>query len=264
MIHQTWKTTTIPDNWKSAVQSCKSVHPDYKHILWTHETMAEFIKNEYNFFYDTYKSYKYDIQRCDAFRYFVLYKYGGIYLDMDIVCKTKLDSLLSYDLVLSRSSNVKVSYTNSFFMSIPNHPFFKHCINNLSLTVNRFYYLGKHIHIMSSTGPFFLSKMIKNYGKIPNLYLLDTNEFAGDCNVCNETTCKGGVYFKHIVGNSWHSFDSTLYNFSMCNYKKIIIILVLVLILFIPYFNYKKIRLGIKRLHTYKKHNSKHSMNDKK
>ena len=64
--------------------------------------------------------------------------------------------------------------------------------------------------------------MIGAYGKIPNMYVLTQNEFAGDCNVCNENKCHGGKYFTHITGNSWHEIDSTIFNYCLCNYKKII------------------------------------------
>ena len=222
IIHQTWKTTDIPDQWKDAVNSCKTIHKDFKHILWTHETMDIFVKKYYFYFYKVYKSYKYDIQRCDAFRYLVLYKYGGIYLDMDMICNKNLNKFINYDLVLSRSSNVETSFTNSFFMVIPNHPFFKYCIDNLSKNVNKYQYFGKHLHVMYSTGPLFLTTMINNYGNIKDTYILTKNEFAGDCNVCNENVCDGGTYFTHIHGNSWHEVDSTIYNFLLCNKTKLI------------------------------------------
>jgi mannosyltransferase OCH1-like enzyme len=229
IIHQTWKTREIPQQWQSAVQTCKAMHPDYEYILWTHETMAEFVKREYPDFLQTYTGYKYDIQRCDAFRYLVLYKYGGIYLDMDIVCKKKLDPLLKYDIVLAKSSNILTSYTNSFFMSAPENPFIKFCIEQLPHYVESFVYFGKHMHIMHSTGPLFLTKNLKNYEKnILNGYVLNQAEFAGDCNVCNETKCVGGTYFKHIEGNSWHSWDSTFYNAVLCNYKWLILVVLLI------------------------------------
>ena len=31
-----------------------------------------------------YRSYPYDIQRADAIRYFILFEFGGLYLDLDI------------------------------------------------------------------------------------------------------------------------------------------------------------------------------------
>lgn len=239
IIHQTWKTLDIPEQWKDAVELCKTINEEYKHIIWSDEMMENFVKKEYPDFFDIYMSYIHDIQRCDSFRYLVLYKYGGIYLDMDIVCKKNLDSLLKYDLVISNSANTPSSFTNAFYMVTPNNPFIKFCIDNLPNYVNSYYYFGKHLHVINSTGPEFLTNMIKKYGKknIKNLYVLNSKEFAGDCSVCNEDNCAGGIYFKHIAGNSWHSFDSTFYNLIICNYKKIIVGL---LVLFIAYYIFFK------------------------
>ena len=69
IIHQTWKTKDIPDNWKEAVKSCKTINNDYTHILWTDENMDKFVKEYYPYLHNLYKSYKYNIQRCDVFRY---------------------------------------------------------------------------------------------------------------------------------------------------------------------------------------------------
>jgi mannosyltransferase OCH1-like enzyme len=239
IIHQTWKTNNIPDEWKNAVNSCKIINNDFTYILWTHETMDIFVKENYPDLYTIYKSYKHDIQRCDAFRYLVLYKYGGVYLDMDIICKKNLNNLLHFDLVLAKSSNIETTFTNSFFMVVPNHPFFKYCIDNLADYKDNFQYFGKHLHVMNSTGPLFLTNLVNHYGKIPNYYILTKKEYAGDCNICNETICNGGTYFTHIPGNTWHGLDSTIYNFVFCN-KKIIGLTIFFLICIIFYIFYKK------------------------
>jgi mannosyltransferase OCH1-like enzyme len=234
IIHQTWKTNVVPEEWEHAVESCKTMNSEYKYILWTHKTMEDFVKKEYPGFLNVYKSYKHNIQRCDAFRYLVLYKYGGIYLDMDIVCKKKLNSLLKYDFVLTKSSNIN-SFTNMFFMVIPKHPFMKFCIDNLPNYIDSYSYFGNHLHIMNSTGPLYLTNMLNKYGiqNINNMYILTNDEFAGDCNICTENSCRGGVYFKHITGNSWHSFDSTFYNICFCNYKAIISVILILIAMFI-------------------------------
>jgi len=217
VIHQTWKTAEIPDDWKVAVESCKRMNPSFKHYLWTHETMDQFMKTHYPSHYTLYRSYPYDIQRCDAFRYFVLYTYGGVYLDLDIVCNQSLDPLLQYDLVLARSYTPGSSFTNAFYMVSPKHPFIKHCMDQLSKTSKDYNYLGKHLHVINSTGPSFLSSRLKDYGDIPNSYIFKREEYSGDCSLCNEHTCKGGSYFTHIPGMSWNGFDSALYNFLYCN-----------------------------------------------
>lgn len=243
IIHQTWKTLDVPDEWKDAVDSCKDKHKEYKYIIWSDEMMENFVKTEYYDFYDVYMSYPHNIQRCDAFRYLVLYKYGGIYLDMDIICKKKLDSILEYDIVLAKSLNLESYYTNSFFMVIPNHPFIKFCIDNLPHYVNSFYYFGKHFHVMNSTGPIFLTKMVKKYEEknIKNMYFLKNDEYAGDCTVCNEATCQGGIYFTHISGQSWNSWDSLFYNFCLCNYKKIIVGLLVLIMVYYIFFKRNKV-----------------------
>jgi len=113
-------------------------------------------------------------------------------------------------------------------MVMPQHPFMKFCIEQLPNYAQSFVFLGKHNHIYNSTGPLFLTKIIAKYKNIPNIYVLSNEEFAGDCNACNLNKCEGGVYFNHIVGKSWHSWDSTLYNLLLCNYKWLIVLVVLV------------------------------------
>lgn len=58
--------------------------PDFTYKLWTDELALDFIKTHYPWFLPTYLGYKFDIQRADVIRYFVLHKYGGIYMDLDI------------------------------------------------------------------------------------------------------------------------------------------------------------------------------------
>ena len=87
--------------------------------------------------------------------------------------------------------------------------------------------------------------MINEYGieNIKNVYVLTNDEFAGDCNTCNLNTCHGGVYFNHIIGQSWNSFDSTFYNFCLCNYKAIISVLLVVIAFFLLLLHNKIINL---------------------
>jgi mannosyltransferase OCH1-like enzyme len=89
IIHQTYKTanlTKLPYLWQISHIKCQAMFPKYKHILWTDESARQFMKTHYPQHLANYDSYKYPIQRVDAARYFILYHYGGIYIDMDIEC----------------------------------------------------------------------------------------------------------------------------------------------------------------------------------
>jgi mannosyltransferase OCH1-like enzyme len=233
ILHQTWKDETIPEKWIDAVNSCKNLYSDFTYMLWTDEKMEEFIKNKHSWFYETYISYPHHIQRCDAFRYFVLYTYGGLYLDMDIACIKKINDFLKYDAVLVKSPNVETVYTNMFFAFSKGNPFLKFCIEHLEKSKNSADLLGKHLHVMSSTGPVFLTDRITEYGEIDNVHVLSNQGFAGDCSICNvKKGCKGGTNFKHVEGSSWVEWDSRLYAFVFCNYKPILFLLFLLGVLF--------------------------------
>ena len=68
-------------------------------------------------------------------------------------------------------------------------------------------------------------------------YVLLKEEYSGNCNVCNENKCNGGLYFRHILGNTWHEFDSKLYNYIYCN-RYYIGFIIIIIILY--YFAYRK------------------------
>lgn len=133
IIHQTWKTSEIPDQWKSSSEKYKefvSTHPGWEYKLWTDEDNRNLIKNYYPWFLEQYDNYEHGIQRADAVRYFILHKYGGIYSDLDIQPKIDLNNdkfLKLYEmyenddicLTQTKSSNLmaKQNYTNCFMMS---------------------------------------------------------------------------------------------------------------------------------------------------
>ena len=77
-------------NWHPIWEECqKSVmlqfpEPEYEYKLWNDEEELEnLIKNDFPFFLEIFKNYPKKIQRIDMARYFILFKYGGIYADMD-------------------------------------------------------------------------------------------------------------------------------------------------------------------------------------
>ena len=226
IIHQVFVQSDsfprIPTGWEHARQAVLEHHPGYRHVLWTGEDMDRFMQTNYPSFYRTFKSYKYLIQQIDAFRYFVLYHYGGIYLDLDIGTKRPMDRYLNHDLVLVKSMNVSSSYTNALMMVSVRNPFMKQCMSALELHSHSYELVGKHLHVMHSTGPMFLTKQESKYAG--PVFTLSSSDFVKDCNVCNISTCTGGDGFFHVKGTSWNSWDSVVYNTLLCNWKQLLLI----------------------------------------
>lgn len=199
IIHQTYKTEDIPKHWIAGQQRCINLHPDYKYILWTDEMALSFIKEEYPWFLSTFKSYKYPIERADAIRYFVLYHYGGIYIDLDDGCNRRLDPLLSSSAFVRRTSPSGIS--NDVMGSIPKHPFFLKLMHSLKKYDKNWFV--PYLTIMCSTGPMFVSMVwivFKRWGVDPNfkIKVLQPFDYKGHEN----------SFFEISKGSSWHLDDA--------------------------------------------------------
>jgi len=100
IIHRTWMTYEVPPTqWTNGENSCRDANPTYQYCLWTDAELESFIAIEYSWFLETYRGYTYDIQRVDAARYFIVYHYGGVYINLDLACRQSFDDMLSVDYV---------------------------------------------------------------------------------------------------------------------------------------------------------------------
>jgi hypothetical protein len=63
--------------WTEVRQSCLDMHPDWDAHLWTDETADKLVAEHFPEFYEMWTTYRYPIQKIDALRYMVLYRYGG-------------------------------------------------------------------------------------------------------------------------------------------------------------------------------------------
>jgi mannosyltransferase OCH1-like enzyme len=103
IIFQTWKTHSLPKQFAYWSETWKK-HNDYEYILWDDAENRAFVAGNFEWFLPTYDGYDAGIKRADAIRYMFLYKYGGIYADLDFECLKPFDELLekykSYDIIL--------------------------------------------------------------------------------------------------------------------------------------------------------------------
>jgi mannosyltransferase OCH1-like enzyme len=103
--------------------------------------------------------------KADIIRLYVVYKYGGIYSDIDSVWLKPLDNNFDYDFVSYRIDHECSNCTNSFFGFNKESLFIKNALFNLRFTINCFaatknYNLFK-TYIPVITGPVFLTRIIK-------------------------------------------------------------------------------------------------------
>ena len=128
IIHQSAPADV--DKWKPEWVECHKTwkkifpEPEYKHIMWTDEDINNFIKTYYPDYYDIFMSYDKKIKRFDMVRCFFLYKYGGIYADMDCAVFKNFYDLIPHDKVSIVRSPYPWEYLQNCLMTSPvNNPF---------------------------------------------------------------------------------------------------------------------------------------------
>lgn len=242
IIFQTWKTSQVPDKWKTSPESIKKYMPSWKYVLMTDKDNRNFVKDNFPDFLPFYDKFEYPIQRADAIRYCLLYKHGGIYIDLDMELQYPLDELFTVykGIYLVSSSNVGSCLTNSFMASIPGHPLWLDCIEQMKKPLPS-WCVGKHWKVMRSTGPMMIDKVVKEnnyeYMALPGSLILP-------CSVCDEFCQESKkAYIKPLQGQSWIGMDTSIYNFFMCNWKTVAVIffiIFLTLLILVIYFIFKK------------------------
>jgi mannosyltransferase OCH1-like enzyme len=208
IIHRVYKDTDVPVEWRAAFQSCHVVNPSYQHYFWTDETARDFIQANFDWFLPTYDGYPYQIQRVDALRYFLLWHYGGVYMDMDIGCRLPLEPLLEVPVWFPRTWPYGVS--NDLIASRPNHPFMIKVA--LSLQDHNRSYLSKYPTVFFTTGPMFVNQILSAWLRTVRDSLRPTPTALPGIGIIPSGMYDTAPYtfFDHFEGSSWHGNDVAL------------------------------------------------------
>lgn len=214
IIHQTYKTKNIPEHWKISQSEWKKQHPSATYMFWTDEDNRNFVKCNFPDYLAVFDSFEYGIQRADAIRYMLLYKYGGIYSDLDIVPNEDVFRYLKDGKIfLIKSANSHNITTNMFMASEPGQPFWLEVLEATKCYLP-FYAVGKHLKVMMSTGPLMLSSVVEKTKSIitylPATLFNPSNIKEVDS---GKSAKRKDTVLRIIEGSSWHSFDSKVYNF---------------------------------------------------
>jgi mannosyltransferase OCH1-like enzyme len=181
VIHQTWKDSSPPEQLISLTNTWKEKHPDWEYLLWTDEMNREFIRKYFPKFLLQYDSYKHNIQRVDAVRYFILFKLGGLFIDMDFECISNIEPLLvDSECVFAlepeehcHQFKKEKIICNAFMASKPGNYFFEVICRSLPSLAGEKDHLVNNI--LSSTGPFALTNIYDSHDKKEKVKILPSS-----------------------------------------------------------------------------------------
>jgi len=131
IIHQIWVGDfKIPLREKNLMENLKNLHSDYDYKLWTNleEDTPENVKYWYNRFYKI-KNYAFC---ADILRIWVVYKYGGFYLDIDFDIKNRLDYFFKFNNVFFYHNDTDYTIPNNIFAGSQYSEILKYCLDNIN------------------------------------------------------------------------------------------------------------------------------------
>jgi len=178
IIHQTWKTKTIPEAFEHFTRSLKECHPDWDYRLWDDTTNRRFIQEHYPWFLRFYDNYSLHIQRVDAVRYFILYTIGGVYVDIDFECFKSIEPLLQGAgsvFCMEPEAHCRIHHldrivSNAFMASEPKHPFLYEIIKELITYVSQ--QKDRCRFVLETTGPMLVSRVYETFEDKSQIRLL--------------------------------------------------------------------------------------------
>lgn len=162
-IYQTWHTKSLPPYMSRAISKIKFNNPAFTYYLFDDDDCRNFIQNNFGpVILNTYDSLIPGAYKADLWRYCVLYKTGGIYLDVKYIPVNRfkfINLTESEHWVIDTDKN---GIYNALMVCRPNNPILSAAINKIVENVKNKFYGGSPL---DPTGPGLLSQFFSQEQK---------------------------------------------------------------------------------------------------
>lgn len=192
IIHQTYKTQTLPVEIYPIVEQLKNNNPDWEYRFYSDDDALNYIQKNFDKqILDAYLRLNpvYGAAKADLFRYLVLYQEGGVYVDIKSTCIHALNDIIRDDdrfivtqwqndigqqdegtglfLCLTQELNIKYGEYQQWFIVCEKHsPVMKHIIKTVVNNILHYrpWFYGFHSYgkrgVLFVTGPIAYTKAI--------------------------------------------------------------------------------------------------------
>jgi len=160
------------------IEFLKRINPDFEYQLYDDNDCYNFIKNNYDqYILNAYEKINscYGPAKADLFRYLLMYKYGGVYLDIKSTCIKPFSYIIKDDdeYILSYWSSIHPSgifvrnlhgeFQQWHIICVPEHPFLKAVIDKVISNIYNYDIkkngVGKQA-VLNITGPYAYTRAI--------------------------------------------------------------------------------------------------------
>jgi hypothetical protein len=235
-IYQSWKTKEVPEQFKANVQKLKELNPDYEYYLYDDDDCRQYLKKNYSplhaFLFD---NLIHGAFKCDFWRYAILAKEGGIYIDLDDVPVVPFDEIIgkndTFVSIVDRKNVRSIGPCGIYQAFLACSP--DNSIMKISLDIS-FYNLINQKQITGTgpldiTGPVVVGRALNLHwgnilstqeikaGRYDGGIVLFQNDMALSC-VTDENgkkiiECKSGVDLSYILAPTYYGHAKRFYKF---------------------------------------------------
>ena len=257
-IFQTWKSRYVQESvYENNIKKLINDNPEYDYYLFGDDECREYLKRFYSEEYlQAFEDLIPGAFKADFWRYAILYREGGVYIDIDLVVAKPLDYIIPPDasFVSVKDRTLLAGNTaiyQAFIATVPLHNFMKYTLAETLHNIQTYYFGNSSLGI---TGPIAMGNAISKYLNISKLepgeiiYPKDGKiilyNFLNYIEII--VNSKNEKIFDHkyedYVSNTnygklfdnkkvYHSYKLTLLDHFMINLKWLIIIVLLILII---------------------------------
>ena len=153
LIYQSWPSDILPNSVKNNIENIKLNNPEFTHYLYNDDMSRDFISNNFNsdilYAYDSIIPYAF---KSDLWRYCILYKYGGIYLDIKYTCcnNFKFIDLIDKEYFCNDNINSNNGIYNGLIICKPKNHIMLKCIYKVLENIDNLFYSNNGLSISGS------------------------------------------------------------------------------------------------------------------
>lgn len=224
-LHQIWiqGQDRLPRRLVELQRTWQQLNPHYEYRLWDEAALRDLIGVRHGWFLPTFDRYPHLHQRADAGRLFVLYEYGGFYVDADARALRPLDELIAMvpyaRLIVSdlpftgmMRAVVAVTYrtrrlvTNAFIGMEAGLPEWRDVLQRLPHTADILSF-HKELSIAFSTGPWFLARAIDRAfaHSRDQVVVMPSRLFERRAAYQPLSAPPPDAFMDHLLDGSWHA-----------------------------------------------------------
>lgn len=213
-IFQSWYTKDLHPLVQTKIDSFKKLNPEYTYYLYNDNDMDVFVNEHFpGEIAECYNKLNIIVAKVDFWRYLILYKYGGVYLDMDSSIEQPLDKLIQDDdeAIITAEGNPNL-YVQWALIFSKQHPILKKTIQLVCDNIRNNSY-PNDIHKM--TGPTVYSSAINAI----HMELFDNKINHKEINTNTDITFNKNNISYRLYGMDYNSYFCFKHNFTYVLYN---------------------------------------------